>query len=94
MEHTSTEKVIAAHRHATRILLQAAMEHFKAECPTEYRHAADAVRCGSHFLVSSALSPAGLDELMIDLVTPTGDRINLMHVENDDTCLAKKPSSE
>ena len=81
MNHTSTESIIAAHGHATRALLQAAMEHFKAECPIEFRHAAAVVRDGAHFLVSSALSPAGLDELMIDLVTPTGERINLMRVE-------------
>lgn len=89
MTHNATADLVAAHRQATRALLQAGMAHLKADHPEEHRIAVEAAQHGAHFLVSSALSPAGLDELLIDLVTPDGQRINLMHVENESTGLFK-----
>lgn len=72
---------IAQHAFATRALLQSAMEQFKAEQPEEYRIVALAAQQGAHFTVTCALSPAGLDEVQIDLVAIDGQRIGLMRVE-------------
>lgn len=80
--NTSTE-VVVAHRQATRALLQAGMAQMKLQMPEEYQIAVEAVRRGGHFLVSAAMAPTGLDELLIDLVTASGERINLLRVENE-----------
>lgn len=82
MTTDTTASLVAAHRHATRALLQAGMAQFKQEHPEEYRTATRAAQSGGQFVVTAALAPSGLDELFIDLVTASGQRINLMHVEN------------
>ena len=79
----ATTKAVTIHRQATRMLLQAGMAQLKAEQPEEYQLAMEAVQCGGHFLVSAALAPSGLDELLIDLVTAGGERVNLLRVENE-----------
>lgn len=79
----NSNDAVSNHRQATRALLQAGMAQLKTEQPEEYQLATEAVQCGGHFLVSAALAPTGLDELLIDLVTASGERINLLHVEND-----------
>lgn len=82
MTTNTTAPLVAAHRHATRALLQAGMAQFKAAHPEEYRTVAEAAQHGGQFVVTAALAPSGIDELFIDLVTATGQRFNLMHVEN------------
>ena len=81
----TTTEAVTAHRQATRALLQAGMAQLKAEQPEEYQIAIEAVKCGGHFLISTAIAPSGLDELLIDLVTITGERINLLRVEDTQT---------
>lgn len=81
----TTTEAVTTHRQATRALLQAGMAQLKAEQPEEYQIAIEAVQRGGHFLVSAALAPSGLDELLIDLVTVSGERINLLRVENTQT---------
>lgn len=78
----TTTEAVTTHRQATRTLLQAGMGQLKEEQPEEYRLAIEAVQRGGHFLISAAIAPSGLDELLIDLVTITGERINLLRVEN------------
>lgn len=78
----TTTEAVTTHRQATRALLQAGMAQLKVEQPEEYQLAIEAVQRGGHFLVSAALAPSGLDELLIDLVTACGERINLLRVEN------------
>lgn len=78
----TTTEAVTTHRQATRALLQAGMAQLKVEQPEEYQLAIEAVQRGGHFLVSAALAPSGLDELLIDLVTASGERINLLRVEN------------
>lgn len=78
----ATTEAVTTHRQATRALLHAGMAQLKAEQPEEYQLAIEAVHHGGHFLVSAALAPSGLDELLIDLVTVRGERINLLRVEN------------
>lgn len=81
----TTTEAVTTHRQATRTLLQAGMAQLKAEQPEEYQLAIEAVQRGGHFLVSAALAPSGLDELLIDLVTASGERINLLRVEDTQT---------
>lgn len=79
----NSNEAVFNHRQATRALLQAGMEQLKTEQPEEYQLATEAVQRGGHFQVSAALAPTGLDELLIDLVTASGERINLLRVENE-----------
>lgn len=82
---STTTEAVTAHRKATRVLLNEGMAKLKAEQPEEYQLAIEAVQRGGHFLISAAIAPSGLDELLIDLVTITGERINLLRVENAQT---------
>lgn len=73
--------VITQHAQATRALLKEALEQYKAQQPDEYEIVALAAQRGAHFTVTCALSPAGLDEVQIELVAIDGHRVTLMNVE-------------
>lgn len=81
----NTAEAVSKYRLATRELLQAGLTQFKQDRPDEYRSISLAAQQGAHFTVTSAISPAGLDEIHLNLVMPDGERVGLLqYVLEDD----------
>ena len=68
---------------AARCMVKAALDELKATDPQAYDGIAAAAGAGAFFDVGCALSPAGLLESRVELVTPS-ERINLARVEYDE----------
>jgi hypothetical protein len=61
-------------------MVKAALDELKVADPQGYADVARAAGAGAFFDVGCALSPAGLMESRVELVTPS-ERINLARVE-------------
>ena len=70
---------------ASKALLSQCINDIQAEDAEAFQGIAQAMQQGSYCEIRTCLSIAGANEVLINLIDPNGDRLNLGHVEFETT---------